>query len=190
MSERYEDHALKHDLIRPARGFKPQDRSQLFVEQIKALSAQRVAASQDFTYIRDDVDRMKQRIEDNKISLNLEKRRQELDESEQRRTVRNKERRDRFEKMEQEDKKRFSFYRLSLDELEREVLEEVDREREAQANMRRAKSEVADLYESPQWPSGLDAVKRESIEVLSDLTRLTESARVARLEVQPEAATQ
>lgn len=190
IGERFEDHALKHDLIRPARGFKPGDRSELFVDQIKALSAQRVAASQDFTYVREDVDRMKQRIEENEVSLNIEKRRKELDESESRRQNRNKERFERFAKVEKADQKRFSFYRLSLDDLEREELEEIDREREAEANMRRAKSEVADLYESPEWPTGLDPVKRESIEILADLTRLSQRAGVAQVELEPEAAAQ
>lgn len=190
IGERYEDHALKHDLIRPARGFNPAERSQLFVDQIKALSAQRVAASQDFSYIREDVDRMKQRIEANQISLNIESRRKELEESENRRKTRNKERFERFAEMEKEDETQYSFYRLSLDDLERKELEEIDRKREAEANMRRAKNEVADLYESPEWPSGLDPVKRESIQVLADLTRLTESARVAQLDVEPEATAQ
>jgi len=83
--------------------------------------------------------------------------------------------------MEEDDKELLRFYRLSLDDLANEELVEIDRERDSQANMRRAENEVADLYDSPEWPSGLDVIKRESLSILSDLTRLAENARLAQL---------
>jgi carboxyl-terminal processing protease len=47
--------------------------------------------------------------------------------------------------------------------------------------MRRAKDDVEDLDETPKWPTGIDPVKRESIEVLRDLVELSENARLAGL---------
>ena len=95
------------------------------------------------------------------------------------RASRHIERRERFEKMETADKDRFEFYRLTLDDLEAEELPKVDREKDAEAFMRRAKGEAEDLDDTPLWPSGLDPVKREGLSIVSDLIDLTEAARTA-----------
>ena len=45
--------------------------------------------------------------------------------------------------------------------------------------MRKAKDDVADLDDTPEWPSSLDPVKREGIHILADLIEAAEQARVA-----------
>ena len=45
--------------------------------------------------------------------------------------------------------------------------------------MRQAKDGVADLDDTPDWPSSLDPVKREGISILADLVEATERARMA-----------
>jgi carboxyl-terminal processing protease len=45
--------------------------------------------------------------------------------------------------------------------------------------MRRAKDETEDLDQTPEWPTGIDPVKRESLAVLRDLVELSENARLA-----------
>ena len=191
IGEEYQDHALAHDLIAPAKGFKPLERDGLFINEIAAKSQKRIKESKDFSYVREDIARTMERIEKNVVSLNREKRQEELDDSEARRAARNQERRERYAVVEAEDAKRFSFYRLTLDDLEREVLEEVDRKRDAEANMRRVKDEVADLDDTPEWPSGLDLVKRESLSVLSDLIAKTvEAAPVANFKKEESAQAQ
>ncbi|MDP0490584.1 MAG: carboxy terminal-processing peptidase [Verrucomicrobiota bacterium JB023] len=189
VGEKYQDHALPHDLIAPAAGYKPLE-GNLFVDTIKARSQKRISNSKDFQYTLEDVKRTKERIESNAVSLNRETRRQELEESEERRRTRNAERRERFEKMESEDAKVFSFFRLTLDDLDNDSLEEVDIQRDSEANMKRAKSELEGLDDTPDWPSGMDPVKREGISVLHDLIELTEQAQVARVEQQNASATQ
>ena len=95
---------------------------------------------------------------------------------------RNEERRDRFAKMNKEDRKLMDFYKLTLDDLnEEKELVEYDPSKEQQGYMRRAKDETADLDDTPEWPSLLDPVKRESMHVLKDLIGLTEDARLAGL---------
>jgi carboxyl-terminal processing protease len=183
IGEEYQKHALPHDMIEPAKGFEPMDEKQLFRDKLSEQSAQRLRKSKDFQYVRQDIARTKKKIAENTRSLNRETRRTELEESEERRETRNAERRERFAKMQEKDSERFRFYRLTLDDLEEEELQLVDRERDAEANMRRAKDVVADLDDTPEWPSGLDIVKRESIEILSDMVELTEKAEsVANLE--------
>lgn len=182
IGEEFQDHALPHDLIAPARGFNPLERDSLFLDEIAAKSQKRVSKSVDFNYVREDIQRTKKRIDDNVVSLNRETRERELEESEKRRATRNEERRKRFAETETKDAKSMSFFRLTLDDLDKDKLDEVDRQRDAEANMRVAKDKVADLDDTPEWPSGLDLVKRESIGILVDLIQLTEEAGIAKVE--------
>ena len=175
IGEAYMDHALPHDLIAPAKGFRPLDREELHLDELAAASQKRVKANVDFEYVQKDIDRTKKRIKENTVSLNRDERQAQLDESEDRRATRNLERRKRFTEIETNDAKEFKFFRLTLDDLESEKLVEVDRKRDAEANMRRIKDEMADLDDTPEWPSGLDAVKRESINILSDLIDLSKA---------------
>jgi carboxyl-terminal processing protease len=150
IGEEYQKHALPHDMIEPARGFEPMDAKPLFRDELSEQSAKRLRKSQDFQYVREDIARTKKKIAENTRSLNRETRSEELDQSQERRETRNAERRKRFAKMQKEDSERFRFYRLTLDDLEQEKLKLVDRERDAQANMRRAKDVVADLDDTPE----------------------------------------
>ena len=71
--------------------------------------------------------------------------------------------------MEASDRERFKFFRLTLDNLKADTLPEVDREKDAEAFMRRAKDKEDDLDDTPLWPSGLDPVKREALSIVGDL---------------------
>lgn len=179
IGEQYLDHAMAHDNIRRAPGFVPLNRGNLFLPVLSQKSADRVKSSKDFTYIAEDAQRMVTRRKENRVSLNKEERKKELAESDARSTERNKERRARFAKMEKRDKKVLHFFRLNLEDLQRDELEKIDRAKDKDRHMRHAKDGVADLDDTPEWPSGLDPVKRESIKILSDLVDITERARMA-----------
>ena len=142
-------------------------------------SQARIAKSKDFQYTREDVERTRERIKKNSVSLNRTVREGELKESEERRKSRNKERRARFQEMEAADAKHYEFYRMTLDNIEDESLPKVNREKDAEAFMRRAKGDAEDLDDTPLWPSGLDPVKREGLNIAGDLIELTEAARTA-----------
>ena len=45
--------------------------------------------------------------------------------------------------------------------------------------MRQAKDEVADLDDTPEWPSGVDATKREGLAVLRDLVSAVKASKLA-----------
>ena len=169
IGEAYLKHSLDHDLIREAPNFKPLERDDLFIPMLKERNEARVKKARDFQYIVDDVDRTKQRIAANAISINRVKREAELSDSEKRRKNRNAERRERFAEMEANDRERFKFFRLTLDNLKADTLPEVDREKDAEAFMRRAKDKEDDLDDTPLWPSGLDPVKREALSIVGDL---------------------
>ena len=177
--EKFQDYALPHDVIRKSPGFEPLDRSNLFVDLLQANSEKRIAVDQEFSYLLDDIQRAEDEIEKNFVSLNREERLKELSESEEERQVRTKEREDRFAKIEEQDKKNFKIYKLTLDHLDDEVLPLVDPSKEEESYIRSLVDELDDLEQTLRWPSGVDSVKREGLQVLRDLVDLTQSRRVA-----------
>jgi len=179
IGEQYLDHAMEHDNIRRAPGFRELNRGNLFLSALKEKSDARVAASQDFKYIEADAQRMVKRRKTNVLSLNKGVREKEMSTAEERNNSRNDERRTRFAEMAQKDEDNFRFFRLNLDDLKNNELVEVDRDKDKDNYMHMAKDGVADLDDTPEWPSGLDPVKREAIHILSDLVESTERARMA-----------
>lgn len=180
VGEGFLDHALEHDRIRPAVNFKPLDIQSLFIPRLQELSLERTKNSKDFEYIIEDVIKAKKRIAANVVSLNKSTRDKELTISDALQKQRNSERRIRFAKMEEGDKKELSFYKLTLEDLEKGAdLKQYNPAEQADSYMRRAKDETMDLDETPKWPSALDPLKRESLNVLKDLSELTENARLA-----------
>ena len=180
MGEEFLDHPLPHDRIRPAGDFKPLDPQALFIPRLKELSQERLNTDKDFSYVIQDVMKAKQRLEANQVSLNKASREKELVESDVLQKDRNAERRTRFAKMSEDDKKALSFYKITLEDLEKGAdLKPYNPADESAEYMRRAKDETADLDQTPKWPTGLDPVKRESLAVVKDLVDLTENARLA-----------
>ncbi|MGB0775679.1 MAG: carboxy terminal-processing peptidase, partial [Akkermansiaceae bacterium] len=178
IGEKHMDYAMKPDTIRRAPGFHQLNRANLFLPVIKERSDARVKSNKDFNYIADDAARMIERRKKNIVSLNMTKRKKQLETDEQRNNVRNVERLKRFASQVEKDAKVFRFYRLNLDDLKNKELVEIDREKDKENYMRMAKDGVADLDDTPEWPSALDPVKRESISILSDLVEATERARL------------
>lgn len=180
IGEAYLDNVLPHDRIAPAPGFRPLDARALFLPHIKDSSRERVNASMDFGYIIEDVMETKKRVEENKVSLNKAVREKELADAEARRVERNKERRERFAKMAAADRKAMRFYKLTLDDVVAGAeVHEYDPAEESAEYMKRAKDETEELTDSPEWPSGLDPVKREAMMVLRDLVEHAEMAKMA-----------
>jgi carboxyl-terminal processing protease len=179
VGEKYLDHAMAHDNIRRAPGFRELNRGNLFLPILKGKSLARVGLSQDFTYVAADAKRMVERRKKNTISLNKGERKKEITKAETRKNTRNGERRKRFGDLAERDKKIFRFFRLNLTDLKLPDLVEIDRDKDKESYMRQAKDGVADLDDTPEWPSALDPVKREGISILADLVEATERARMA-----------
>lgn len=182
IGEAHLENALPHDRIRPAVDFRPEDKRALFLPRLKELSQQRLEESKDFGYVIEDILKAKQRLKENRISLNQAERKRELAESELQRKERNLERRERFTEIATEDKEKFNFYRITLDDLDSDVaLKAYDPTAENADFMRRAVDETEGLDDTPKWPSGLNPEKREAIHVLTDLIGLTDNAKMAGL---------
>lgn len=182
VGEAFLDNALPHDRIRPAPDFKALDAQALFIPELKELSRERVEECQDFTYVIEDILKAKDRLKRNEVSLNKLGREKEIAESEVIKKERNAERRERFTEVAKADANRFTFYKLTLDDLKKGAdLQAYDPSKENGDYMRRAVDETANLDDTPKWPSGLNAEKREAMHVLRDLIDLTETAKMAGL---------
>ena len=173
------DNALPHDRIRPAADFRPLDEQALFLPILKERSKERVEASKDFGYIIEDILKAKERLKENIVSLNKDEREKELVQAELQKEERNAERRERFTKIAEKDGKEFTFYGISLDDLEKGAdLKPFDPSGDARDYMRRAVDKTAGLDNTPEWPSSLNPEKREGMNILLDLINETEKAKL------------
>jgi carboxyl-terminal processing protease len=179
IGERYLERALPHDRIRPASDFNQMPKADLFLPRLLELSQKRVSENKDFRYLKEDVEKAKARIAENKVSLNIANRQKDLEEADQTLRDRNAERAARFKEIQVQDSNLFKFYKLTLDNVKKEGLTAYDPSLESEGNMRKAKDKTDDLDQTPRWPSGLDPVKRESLMILRDLIDTTDNARMA-----------
>lgn len=172
--------AFPHDSIKPAPGFEPMDRNLLYLPRLKELSEKRVKEDKDFGYYAEDAKRSEELRRKNSVSLNLEERRKELMELDARLNQRNAERRERFKALAAADAERVKLSKITLDDLASGApFHPFDPTQETADYLRRAKDPIAELNDTPEWPSGLDPIKREGFNVLMDLIDLTKAARVA-----------
>jgi carboxyl-terminal processing protease len=158
--------------------FEKLDRA-LYKEELRQRSAARIASSQEFAYINEDLERVKKRLAENKLSLNIESRRAELDRDKERKTRRTAERAQAPEPAD----KRFA---LTLDDISKPELQLVTNEKkkditagndniEAKANAT-DEEEEGDLEAEGSKPT-VDAVRTETVNILADLVELSRSGK-------------
>jgi carboxyl-terminal processing protease len=107
---------LAYDEVPKARFTKWSDTHPLFIDELKRRSAERVQHNQEFHYVMEDVDRLRHKLDENRISLNEDVRRKELQEDKARKEMRSKERLAR-----QEEEPRV--YRVTLDTVDKPNLQ-------------------------------------------------------------------
>jgi carboxyl-terminal processing protease len=149
----------------------------LFKPELRSRSAARIAVDPEFRYISEDLDRVKQRLVENKISLNEKVRRAELDEEKTRKDARTAER----AKVKPVTQKRFS---LTLENVNKPELQLVVNEKKDDKEAKAGKGETAkattgddevdadDEEEATAKASGADPIKVETLNILNDLMDL------------------
>src|SRR6266487_3030337 len=83
---------LPYDEVPAAKYAKWSDTHSLFIEQLQRRSAERVQNTAEFHYVMEDMGRLRQKLNDNKISLNEDVRRKEIADDKLRKETRVKER--------------------------------------------------------------------------------------------------
>jgi carboxyl-terminal processing protease len=83
---------LPYDEVPKAKYTKWSESHSLFIDELKRRSAARTQADPEFHYVMEDMERLRHRLDENKISLNEDVRRKELTEDKLRKETRSKER--------------------------------------------------------------------------------------------------
>src|SRR3989441_816730 len=83
---------LPYDEVPKARYTKWSDGHPLFVEELKRRSADRVQHDTEFHYVMEDMERLRHKLDENRISLNEDQRKKELQDDKLRKETRSKER--------------------------------------------------------------------------------------------------
>jgi carboxyl-terminal processing protease len=84
--------ALPYDEVAKARYTKWSDSHSLFIDQLRRRSEERVKNDPEFHYVMEDIDRLRHKLDENRISLNEDARKKELQDDKLRKETRSKER--------------------------------------------------------------------------------------------------
>ena len=84
--------ALPYDEVPKAKYTKWSDTHSLFIDQLRRRSEERVKNDPEFHYVMEDMDRLRHKIDENRISLNEDARKKELADDKLRKEARSKER--------------------------------------------------------------------------------------------------
>ena len=175
---------LEYDTVEPQKFDKWE--KPLFRKELRDRSGVRIAADPEFGYITQDLERSKQRIAENRMSLNIDKRKAEMDEDKARKEKRTAER----AKLKPADEKR---YAVTLDNASKPDLQLVKNEKKGVAEKGQtpaskdataevpAKAADPDAEDADEEVEGgkqeVDAVRGETINVLTDLIELSRGGK-------------
>ena len=182
--------ALPYDEVPAAKFTKWSDSHQLFIDELKARSAIRVAADPEFHYVMEDMERLRKKLDDNRITLNEDVRRKELSEEKVRKETRSKERLAR-------NAEEPSIYRLTLETVDNPKLQLIMypgkiAEAKSHGDVTKVAPEAAPDSESDDGgddsgsdtsddtkPAAVDPERDETLNILSDLVQLSQGPKTA-----------
>ena len=144
----------------------------LSIKELKLRSAARVAADQEFRFVMDDLNLLKKRIADNKISINEKVRRSELAEEKALHEKRTAAR----EKQKQPAQK---IYQITLDNAEKPGLELATNEKTNAAKEETAQEDEGDEPGAKKEVKSVDPIRMETLHILSDLIELSRAPKTA-----------
>jgi carboxyl-terminal processing protease len=108
--------ALPYDEVSKARYTKWSDTHSLFIDQLRRRSEERVKGDPEFHYVMEDINRLRHKLDENRISLNEDVRKKELQDDKLRKETRSK---DRLARNQEEPQ----IYRVTLDTVDKPNLQ-------------------------------------------------------------------
>ena len=168
ISEGEQDYAMPYDEIPRAGGYVKSPRIARILPALLGRSAARVAKDPDLQYLQEDAMRADERQKKNSVSLNKEERRAESDALLERKKKMDEERRVRYARMAEEDKNKLVIYRLNLTDVNAARLPIATKE-DKNDFMDEVEDPEEELAETPEYPSNLDPVLRESLHIVKDM---------------------
>ena len=170
---------LPYDEVPKARYTKWPDSPQIFLEELKRRSTARVNQSPEFHYIMEDMERLRRRLDENKISLNEDVRRSELNEDKLRKETRTKDR------LARQEKDAAQVYRVTLDTVDKPDLQLIMYPGKIAAADKKVSPEAAGDADSEGLDGdggkepALDPLRDESLHILADLVDLSQGPKTA-----------
>ncbi|MFA7345132.1 MAG: carboxy terminal-processing peptidase [Terrimicrobiaceae bacterium] len=149
--------------------------SPLFLEELQANSKARIASDPEFAYVSQDMKRLRERIAENRLSLNEKVRREELSQDKARKEERQKERARHGPLVNAE------VWQLTLDDVrsKRDKLEPVAYERDREKHYVDDPEEAAEEKKDGPKPPEPDPIRNETLRVTEDLINLTKQNKTA-----------
>ncbi|MHB1082071.1 MAG: carboxy terminal-processing peptidase [Prosthecobacter sp.] len=167
------ENPLPYDTI-PARKYPLFRKDPFPIDEINARVKSRVAANPEFQNVVEESKRLKEKIDRNTISLNLQDREKERLDTEARRDKQVEERAKRAKEVAERIKDNgFKAYHLTLDNVDKpDLVPESAFSKEMNSGMRTASKEDDSGGDEAKFPYGVEPVKLETIHILRDLLEL------------------
>ena len=171
---------LPYDEVPKARFAKWTEGRGLFVDELKRRSQARVHSNPEFRYVMEDMERLRKRLDQNRISLNEDVRRAELSEDKLRKETRAKERLAR-------QGEEMQMIRLTLDNVDKPNIQPIIFPPKIAANKKKVAPEAATDAESESTITNDDGTKEpaidperdETLNILADLVDLNRGPTTA-----------
>ncbi|MEE1266657.1 MAG: carboxy terminal-processing peptidase, partial [Akkermansia sp.] len=171
IGEGEQDYAMPYDEIPRAGGYVKSSRIAGILPELMARSKARTDKDKDMQYTREDIARARERYENNTISLNKAVRQAENAQLLERKKAMDAERKTRYEQMAADDAKNLTIYRLKLGDVKAARLPLASKDDDSEY-MDENKDPEDELTETPEYPSSLDPVLRESLHIVKDMIDL------------------
>src|SRR6267142_686736 len=181
--------ALAYDEVAKAKYTKWSDNHSLFIDQLRRRSEERVKGDPEFHYVMEDMNRLRHKIDENKISLNEDSRKKEVADDKLRKETRSKERLARNQEEPQ-------IYRVTLDTVDKPNLQlimypgklaeakkngtvpKVDSDAAPDADSDLPDGATADGDSNSKDPQ-IDPERDEALNILADLAQLSNGPKTA-----------
>lgn len=146
----------------------------LFKPELASRSAARIAADPEFRYIMEDTDLVNKRLAENRLSLNIDKRKAEIEEEKARKETRKAAR---AQAKPGPDKR----YIITLDSVASPKLQLAEEKEKQDAELRkeRAKQNDDESDDDDEPEKIVDAIRNETVNILNDLVELTRGPKTA-----------
>ena len=172
------EHPLAYDEVEPAAIDVANNHKQLFIDDLKKRSGNRLAQDQSFQDILADAKELKDRLKSNRLSLNEKIRRDQLDKDN---TQKQKEQADEKKMQGQVHDKRYELTLADVDKPQLKVIEKApaQKDQKAQDNNSNTSDPNATIEDENGTTLDADAIRRETLNIATDLVDLVKMPRTA-----------
>ncbi|HEY5742798.1 MAG TPA: carboxy terminal-processing peptidase, partial [Terrimicrobiaceae bacterium] len=167
---------LAYDEVAPVKIADSMAATPLFLADLKGRSAQRLIGDPEFRYTIEDMNRVREKIKENSMSLNQNTRRKELADDKKRKEMREKERASRGPALD------VQAFELTLDDLSAPKLRSVAFDRKQDKNLLNLDEEEPDAKKTSPEP---DPLRNESLRIMRDLIELSNRTKTASIPKDP-----